>query len=347
MARRGDGHRFIRWLWTSRRTSARAARALLVPASGLWSLGMRVRRTAYRHGWLAAQQLPLPSVAVGNLSVGGSGKTPIAGWVASFLADQGHHPAILLRGVGGDETVLHREMEPRAIVEPDPDRYAAALRAVSAGADVLVLDDAYQRLDVRRDLNICVVSAESALAVNWPLPAGPWREGLSALDRADFLIVTRKRADAQTARHLADQLAPRVRGPVAIVALELAMLRGLVSGTERDVSWLAGRRVVAASAIADPAAFVAQIKLTGAQVQVATWKDHHQFRDEDIAWLAHAARRADQVVVTAKDAVKLRDRWPPSVPEPSVATLRLTFEAGESALREALMRLMTPATRST
>ena len=347
MSRRGDGHRFIRWLWTSTRPGARCARAMLVPASGIWNLGMAVRRAWYRRGWLSIRELPLPSVAIGNLTVGGSGKTPIAAWIARYFADQGRHPAILLRGVGGDETVLHREMEPRAIVEPDPDRLAGAARAVAAGADGLVLDDAYQRLGVARDLNICVVSAESTLAVGWTLPAGPWRERLSALDRADFLIVTRKRADAATARQLAETLAPRVKGPFAIVALELAMLRGLVSGTEREVSWLAGRRVVAASAIADPAAFVAQIKQTGAQVQVATWKDHHQFRDEDIAWLAHAARRADHVVVTAKDAVKLRDRWPQSVPEPFVATLRLRFEAGESTLRDALARLLAPTTRST
>ena len=345
MTRRGDGHRFVRWLWTGTRLGARCTRALLVPASGLWRLGMVVRGAWYRRGWLATWDLPLPSVAIGNLTVGGSGKTPIAGWIARYFADQGYRPAILLRGVGGDETVLHREMEPRAIVEPDPDRRVGAARALANGADVLVLDDAYQRLDVARDLNICVVSAESALAVAWSLPAGPWREGLSALDRADFLIVTRKRADAATARRLAETLAPRVRGPFAIVALELGILRGLVSGTEREVSWLAGRRVVVASAIADPGAFVAQIKLTGAQVQVATWKDHHQFRDEDIAWLAHAARRADHVVVTAKDAVKLRDRWPQSVPEPSVATLRLTFEAGESALRDSLARLMAPTAR--
>ncbi len=98
--------------------------------------------------------------------------------------------------------------------------------------------------------------------------------------------------------------------------------------------------MVAASAIADPDAFVVQVKRTGAQVQVATWKDHHQFRDEDIAWLAHAARRADHVVVTAKDAVKLRDRWPASVPEPLVAILQVTFEAGETELREALDRVV-------
>ncbi len=122
----------------------------------------------------------MPSVAIGNLSVGGSGKTPIAGWIATYFADQGHRPAILLRGVGGDETLVHRELVPRAIVVPDPDRVAGAVRAVAAGADVLVLDDAYQRLDVARDLNICVVSAETRVAVRWPLPAGPWREGLPA-----------------------------------------------------------------------------------------------------------------------------------------------------------------------
>jgi tetraacyldisaccharide-1-P 4'-kinase len=85
---------------------------------------------------------------------------------------------------------------------------------------------------------------------------------------------------------------------------------------------------------------VTQLKRTGAQVQVATWKDHHQFRDEDVAWLAHAARRADHVVITAKDAVKLRDRWPASVPEPLVARLAVTFEAGEDALRSALDRVV-------
>ena len=131
-------------------------------------------------------------------------------------------------------------------------------------------------------------------------------------------------------------------GPVAVARLDLAILRGLVSGNERSVTSLSGCRVVAASAIADPAAFVAQLKRTGAQVQVATWKDHHQFRDEDVAWLAHAARRADHVVVTAKDAVKLRDRWPASVPEPLVAMLSVTFEEGEAELRDALDAIMPP-----
>ncbi len=334
--RRGDGHRLIRWLWTSSRLDARASRAALVPASALWRLGMNVRTLAYRKGWLATHELPLPAIAIGNLTVGGSGKTPIAGWVAQHYLATGHRPGILLRGVGGDETLVHREALPGAVVVPNPDRRAGAIEAMSLGADVLVLDDAFQRLDVARDLNICVVSAETRRAVRWALPAGPWREGPDALNRADALIVTRKRADLATAEAVAAEFEPLVRGPVAIARLDLAVLRGLVSGVERPVDSLHGKRVVAASAIADPDAFVSQLKRTGAQVQVATWKDHHQFRDEDVAWLAHASRRADHVVMTAKDAVKLRARWPVSVPEPLVATLAVTFEAGETALREAL-----------
>jgi len=245
-------------------------------------------------------------------------------------------PGILLRDYGGDEAAVHRDAIPRAIVVGDADRVAGAARAVAAGANVLVLDDAFQRLDVNRDLNICLISAETTRAVGWPLPAGPWREGMQALRRADAAIVTRKRADRDTAERLASDLRRRMAGPVAIVHLEITKLRGLVSGNDVPVASLAGRRVVAASAIADPEAFVTQVKRMGAQVQVATWKDHHQFRDEDLAWLAHASRRADHVVVTAKDAVKLRDRWPVSVPEPLVAMLHVSFEAGETELRDAL-----------
>jgi tetraacyldisaccharide 4'-kinase len=341
MARkRGDGHRLVRWLWTSRELGARTARALLVPASGLWQVGMTARRVAYHRGWFATHDLPLPSVSIGNLSVGGSGKTPIAGWVAQHFVSRGMHPGILLRGVGGDEVLVHRESVPTAIVIPNPDRVAGAAMAVAAGADVLVLDDAFQRLDVARDLNICLVSAETSRAVPWRLPAGPWREGFDALERADALIITRKRADEHTARQLATELGRRVSGPVAVVRLDLAHLEGLTSGTVHPIAMLEGKRVVAASAIADPEAFVTQVKRTGAQVQVATWKDHHQFRDEDVAWLAHAARRADVLVITAKDAVKLRGRWPASVPEPLVARLAVTFEAGEADLRAALDRVV-------
>lgn len=185
MARRGDSHRLVRWLWTSKRPDARLARLALLPASVLWHGAMIVRESAYRRGWLAVRDLPLPSVAIGNLTVGGSGKTPIAIWVARHYVSRGLTPGILLRGYGADEVLVHQHAVPEAKVVADPDRAAGAERALARGAQVLVLDDAYQRLDVRRDLNVAVVSAETTRAVRWPLPAGPWREGLQALERAD------------------------------------------------------------------------------------------------------------------------------------------------------------------
>jgi tetraacyldisaccharide 4'-kinase len=336
----------VRWLWTSRRWDARLVRAVLVPASLIYDAVMRLRTLAYLRGWLARHDLPLPAVAVGNLSVGGSGKTPIAGWIAARFARQGSRPGILLRGVGGDEAQVHRDAVPEAVVVPDPDRRAGAAEAVAQGAEVLVLDDAYQRLDVHRDLNLCVVSAEAARAVRWSLPAGPWREQWGALGRADAVVVTRKRADRAVGEAVCAEIREQFAGPIALARLELSVLEGLVSGRTYPVGALEGRRVVAACAIADPAAFVSQVKRTGAQVQVATWKDHHRFRDEDVAWLAHASRRADHVVITAKDAVKLRDRWPASVPEPLVAMLAITFEQGEAELCEAIDALVAPHART-
>jgi tetraacyldisaccharide 4'-kinase len=340
--RRGDTHRVIRWLWTSRSLEARAARVPLLPAAALWRGTMALREMGYRRGWFAAHDLPLPSVAIGNLTVGGSGKTPLAIWVARHFAGLGRRPGVLLRGYGNDEALVHARAVPEAVVVANPDRLAGAREAMARGAEVLVLDDAYQRLDIRRDLNLVVVAAETTRAVRWPMPAGPWREGFAALERADGAVVTRKRATREAAESLAAELARHVAGPVAIAHLGLARLDGLVSGAAVEASSLAGRRVVAASGIADPDAFVAQVKATGAAVQAATWRDHHDFADADVAWLAHAARRADHVVITEKDAVKLRDRWPAAAPEPLVAVLDLTWERDGDRIVAALDAVTTP-----
>lgn len=344
--RRGDTHRIIRWLWTSRRIDARLARTALLPVSLLWSTWMAARRSVYRRGWLPATDLPLPSVAVGNLTVGGSGKTPVAIWIAKYYAERGRTPGVLLRGYGGgDEARVHERALPSAHVVADPDRKAGAERALARGADVLVLDDAYQRLDLHPDLNLLVVSAETTRAVRWPLPAGPWREGWDALDRAHLVVVTRKRASREAAETLAADIRARTHAPVAVAHLGLSRLEGLQSGRTTPAEQLSGKRVVAASAIADPEAFVTQIKTTGAQVQVATWKDHHEYVPADLAWLATAAKKADYLVITEKDAVKLRDRWPANAPEPLVAVLDLTWEEGGDRVAAALEAVLLPPER--
>jgi tetraacyldisaccharide 4'-kinase len=318
------------------------ARAGLVPLAGLWRVGAAARNLAYDRGWLTVHDLPLPAIGVGNLTVGGSGKTPISSWIARHYVNRGLVPGILLRGYGRDETLLHQHAVPEAKVVADPDRAAAAERAEAQGAQVLILDDAFQRRDVWRDLNLLLVSAEAARAVRWTLPAGPWREPISAAGRADALIVTRKRADSSTAAAVARELGRRVDGPTAVVHLGVARYVGMVSGRVASTDTLRDKKVVAATAIADPEAFIAQTKATGAQVQPATWKDHHEFQDEDVAWLARAARKVDHVILTEKDATKLRDRWPASIPEPLVAVLELRWEEGEDEIVSRLDALVTP-----
>ena len=300
-------------------------------------------------------RLPLPTIAVGNLSVGGTGKTPLAAWIADYCVARGCTPGILLRGYGGDEPLVHRRLVPQAIVVANSDRVAGAVAARAQGAQVFVLDDAYQLLEVGRDVNIAVVSAESAAASPWPLPAGPWREGWDALGRADLIVVTRKCASAETAAALADQLSrARRRGgggegtgtPICTARLAVSHLEGMQSGRHHELAVLAGRRVVAAAGIADPESFAQQLGTAGASVQLVAYQDHHAYRQSDVEQLVRAAAGGDYVVVTEKDAVKLRRQWPGSATEPLVAVLAVHWERNGRALEQAVDAALVSARRA-
>jgi len=334
--------RLVRRLWRRRSWKARAARTALLPFSALYGMIVTARWLPYRLGFGSARRLPLPAIAVGNLSVGGTGKTPITAWIAAECRGAGRKPGILLRGYGRDEVLLHRHLVPEAVVVANPDRVAGSALAKMQGANVLVLDDAFQVLDTARDLNIALLAAEQARVSPWLLPAGPWREGWGALRRADLLIVTRKRADAETALALADRLQARwPRKSVAIGRLGLAGLVGMRSGTATPLDALRGRRVVAAAAIADPESFAVQIRATGATVQLAAFQDHHEYTEKDVERLVQNAREADYLVVTEKDAVKLRALWPGAHgAEPLVASLELTWERNREAVAAAIARVL-------
>jgi tetraacyldisaccharide 4'-kinase len=313
------------------------ARIPLIPLSLVYDATMRLRAAAYRRGWLASERLPLPSVAVGNLAIGGAGKTPLAAWIAARYAAAGITPGLLLRGYGGDEPLVHARLVPDAVVVADPDRVAGARRAAFEGARVLVLDDAFQHLGVKRDLNILVVSAESVGASPWTLPAGPWRESWGALERADWVVVTRRQASVESARRLADCVAARHAGvPVSVAHLALTGFQGLASGEERPLGVIAGRRVVAAAGVADPASFAAQLGALGAGVQLVAYEDHHAYSRADVGALLRSGARADYVVVTEKDAVKLRSQWPRDASEPLVARMQVSWEHNQASLERAL-----------
>jgi tetraacyldisaccharide 4'-kinase len=326
-----------RWLWAKRSLGASIVRSMLLPPSLLYDGVMRARARAYAKRFLRSEIPDVPTVAVGNLTVGGSGKTPIAAWMAEYYAAHGLRPGIVLRGYGGDEGLVHRERLPRAVVVESPDRLAGAKRAEDEGANVIVLDDAFQRLDIGRDLNVAVVSAESIRAVPWTLPAGPWRERLGALRRADLIVVTRKRA-TRAAAHVALQRVRRAapRAHTAVARLGITGFHALLSKRSQDATDLAGARLLVCAGIADPDSFSSQCRALGANVRQVPFADHHQFTPHDVQRLLHAARKVDYVVVTEKDAVKLRHLWPATAPEPLVSRLDVTWERGRAEVEAAL-----------
>jgi tetraacyldisaccharide 4'-kinase len=329
----------LRWLWWSGGAGAQIARFVLLPLSLVYGAGMWLRALLYARGVLAARPLPLPSVALGGLSVGGAGKTPLASWVSAWCARRGITPGVLLRGYGEDEQLVHRRAVPAAVVVPGADRVAAGHAARAAGAALLVLDDAYQRLDVARDLNIVVLNAELTRAAPWLLPAGPWREGWRALGRASAVVVT-FRTHADDAERLAERVTARWPGiPVAVAHLRLGEFRRLISGAAVDAAQLAGARVVAAAGIADPVSFRRQLEELGADVQLQAYQDHYRYDSRDVARLVQATGAADYVVVTEKDAVKLRHRWPPGAREPLVALLAVAWTRNGEAIEGALAAL--------
>lgn len=337
------GEAAVRWLWSAQGAGARVARASLGPAAAAYAAYTRLRAHAYRRGLLRSHILPVPSIAVGNLTVGGTGKTPIASWIAEQCVRLGVVPGVVLRGYGGDEEAVHAERVPGAVVVAGRDRLAAARRAVSQGARAVVLDDAFQRLDLRCDVNLLLVSAESEKTPRHTLPAGPWREPWRAARRADLVVITRKRASAGQAARVASQLASAGIPPqrVALARLAVGRFTELLSNRPVGARRLQGRRVVAACAIADPLSFVQQLRQLGAQARSAAWRDHHAFRSSDVQALLSAAGDVDYVVVTHKDAGKLRALWPAGAPETLVAHLDVHWEHQGELVADRISALLT------
>lgn len=330
-------------LWARDGAGARA----LSPISWLYAAAMGVRNAAYDLGVLSAIPLGAPTVSVGNLSVGGTGKTPVSAWIAARLQALGLRPAVLLRGYGDDEPLVHQRLTPDAIVVADPDRIAGAAKALRRGARAFVLDDAFQYRRAARDLDLVLVSAERGHLVR-QLPAGPLREGRSALARADFLLVTRKTASLTLAEETARRWAEHAPG-IATVVLTLAPsalvpAAGNAKESPRPLSALAGRRVVAVSAIGDHVAFESQLARHGASVESQAFPDHHAYLEGEVEAVARRAEGADLVVCTLKDAVKLEGRWPAQAPALWYLSQAVGIERGASELDARLRSLLPTAT---
>lgn len=318
---------------------------LLRPVAFLYALAGRLRLYAYRQGWCARYRAPVPVISVGNLAVGGTGKTPVVDYLLRYLGSRGERPAVVSRGYGGriragtavvgggdgsapllpaaicgDEPYLLARRNPHAPVLVAPRRRDGVKRAVEEfAATIVILDDGFQHLAVARDLDLVLLDARRPFGNGFLLPAGLLREERGALQRGDLFLLTRsEEVDAAA-------LVPQLPGPALRASHALAENFIALDGAILPLVRLRGARIVAFAGIADPAAFFRQLQGLGLELAATIPLDDHAHYDAALlADLDSYAAVADFFVTTEKDGVKLR---PDSLSRPCCqAILRLGFE---------------------
>lgn len=299
---------------------------LLKPAGSLYSFLMRLRARAYAGGFKKSRKPKAFTVAVGNISWGGSGKTPIAGWLLDWAKEKGLKTALLTRGYGGkaakrplhvkahtspnesgDEALMLARAHPESHILADPVRSRALdwLEAYSS-VNFIVLDDAMQHLAVERDINLVLLRAKDLSDDTWGkvLPAGEWREGPRALSRASaFLLRMPREAFAEAEANIKKRLTAFEK-PVFSFDLVPSGLSAL-GKTDELLKNLDGRDYALGTGVGSPeeVARSAKALLGAAPTELFIYPDHHKFSPTDLKQMAKARL---PLVITAKDAVKIQ-----------------------------------------
>ena len=341
-----EGH-WVHSLWNDDGLGWQLARAALTPAELLFRGVSASRGSLYSSGILPSHATAIPALSIGNLTVGGTGKTPLAAYVARRLRAAGAKPAIGLRGYGDDEVLVHETLNPDVEVVVEKDRVAGSEEARRRGCDIVVLDDAFQHRRAKRVADIVVVSADG-----WTdgrrrlIPAGPWREPLDAARRASLAIITRKAASVERSREVEAAVARAADIHTAVVYLAPTELRRFGSKDVIPTTALRATSVLAISGIGDPKAFEAQLASCGATVESIAFRDHHRFTKADADRLSARAVPYDRIVCTLKDAVKLGPLWPGPSPLWYVSQ-RVDVESGVGALDDVLITTLSARSAST
>lgn len=337
-----DARRLAQHLWYGDSAAARLGRAVLLPMSWLFRGIVAARGAAYDAGVFAVHRAPIPVLSVGNISVGGTGKTPVAAWFATELRARGAHPAVVLRGVGGDETDVHRLLNPGIPVVASGDRAHGVSEALERGADVAVLDDAFQHRRMGRDVDVVLLNADRWGGPRHLIPAGGWREPLEALRRADLVVITRKGSDDASVSAVVDAAGRGAPGvPRAVIALEPGPLKRLDAPDTLTLASLGGERVLAVAGIADSEPFLRTLRATRpAAFSTEIYPDHHRYGPGDAERLASRAGSGTVVVCTLKDAVKLAPLWPRVGPRLWYVSQRVVVQDGLEQLEQVFDRLL-------
>ncbi len=284
---------------------------LLSVFEGVYRGALNLRRMAYRRRWRTQVRLPLPVVIVGNITVGGTGKTPLVIWLVRELRQRGWNPGVLLRGYGGsartamlvtpdaaaaevgDEALLLKRATGAPVAICRTRSAAGALLASRGDCDVLVADDGLQHWALARDIEIAVVDGERRLGNARLLPAGPLREPAERLDRVDFIVCNGDPAGGETGMRVLGSQAWALSSP----------------GRAEPLSSFRGRRVHAVAGLGNPQRFFAMLSAAGLDVVPHAMDDHHRFSGQDLQF-----GDGLPVMLTEKDAVKcaaldIPDAW--------------------------------------
>ena len=321
----------------------------LSPFSMVYGLGVRLRLKAYKKGVLNRKGLPGFVVSVGNLTAGGTGKTPAVVMLGRWAQEEGHRVAILSRGYGGqykaevlvvsdgsrikadpretgDEPYLMAQRLPGIPVVVSRRRYSAGLFAYEKfGSNLFVLDDGFQHLQLKRDLNLALLSATHPFGNGHLLPWGPLREPISELKRADAFILTRAQNPSSrgTIQTFLNEKFPK--RPVYSADHQAEVVVFPHSNEVQPPGFLKGKRAVAFAGIARPEAFRNTLMRLGVDlVYFKTFKDHYPFGSVDLRVLNHhmEKRGAQYLVTTEKDWVRMAPLVPLS---PHLAYLSIKF----------------------
>jgi tetraacyldisaccharide 4'-kinase len=304
---------------TARGPGPTLARLALAGLAAPYGLVVGCRNAAYELGLLPTNQAPIPVLSVGNLTLGGTGKTPLVAWLARAAAAHGVRPAIVSRGYGAARGERSDEAAELAILLPavphvaNRDRIAGVREAAAAGAEIALLDDGFQHRRLARDLDIVAVDATDPFGCGHLFPRGLLRESLAGLTRAHAVVLTRAAAvDARRRSDIRRILTKACRGGLPPVWVEAThrpvRLRSATSDTQ-PLERLAGARIAAFAGIGNPAAFRTSLANLGVTlVGFRPFPDHHAYTTADLAAIRDWATglHADLVVTTLKDLVKVR-----------------------------------------
>ena len=307
--------------------------------------GVAIRARANRLEQSLAVDCGLPVISVGNITAGGTGKTPVTQWIARALQASGHAPMIALRGHKGgekaDEVLEHRAALPGIVVAVGADRAQriAAARVNNSMCDVVVLDDGFQHVQLRRDCDLVLIDSTRPALDDGLLPLGWLREPAGSLRRASGVIVTR-------AVKVDDELSNNImklhgQAPLAWCRHAWTGLEGIDAAVVHEVSWLRRKRVAVWAGTGNPAAIVEHAEsVAAAVVDVPRLADHAQWNAPKVARLLARAQDAgaDAIIVTPKDWMKIAPLDVQSELPLVRPRLAIEFVQGESTLREQLAR---------